>query len=74
MTRQQWIDETAKTEDKDTAFLMRLAEKRVQAEEKTAKKRAKRFEMTTKSIILYVMCINKRLLTIIIMSTFVYIG
>ncbi len=42
MTRQQWIDETAKAEDKDTAFMMRLAGKRFEAEEKTAKKRAKR--------------------------------
>ena len=46
MTRQQWIDETAKADDKDTAFLMRLAEKKVEAEEKTAKKRAKRYEET----------------------------
>ena len=42
MSRQQWIEETAKAEDKDTEFLMRLAEKKVEAEEKTAKKRAKR--------------------------------
>lgn len=44
MTRQQWIDETAKTEDKDTEFLMRLADKKFEAEEKTAKKRAKRYK------------------------------
>lgn len=43
MSRQQWIDETAKAEDKDTAFLMRLADKKIEAEEKTAKKRAKRY-------------------------------
>ena len=54
MTRQQWIDETAKTEDEDTAFLMRLAEKKVEAEEKTAKKRAKRFEKNTPSHIIII--------------------
>lgn len=42
MTRQQWIQEKAETEDKDTEFQQRLAEKKAAAEEKTAKKRAKR--------------------------------
>ena len=42
MMRQQWINETAETEDNDVKFMLRLAEKKLEAEEKTAKKRAKR--------------------------------
>ena len=41
--RQDWIKETAEKEDKDAEFQMRLAEKRAAAEQKTAKKRAKRY-------------------------------
>lgn len=41
--RQDWIRETAEKEDKDAEFQMRLTEKRTAAEQKTAKKRAKRY-------------------------------
>lgn len=43
MIRQQWISETAEKEDKDSEFQQRLAEKKAAMEEKTAKKRAKRW-------------------------------
>ena len=40
--RQQWISETAEREDKEVEFQEKLASNRKAAEEKTAKKRAKR--------------------------------
>ena len=40
--RQQWISETAQRDDKDVEFQEKLASNWKAAEEKTAKKRAKR--------------------------------
>ena len=54
MIRQEWIKETAEKEDKDTEFQMRLAEKRATEEQKTAKKRAKRY--TIQWIITHSLC------------------
>ena len=46
-TRQQWIEENATKEDKDLQFLMTLAARKTADEERTAKKRAKRFKYPT---------------------------
>ena len=42
VTRQQWIQENAISEDKDLEFQLNLAAKKNAADERTAKKRAKR--------------------------------
>ena len=42
LTRQQWIQENAVSEDKDLEFQLNLAAKKNAADERTAKKRAKR--------------------------------
>ena len=42
MIRQDYIEKTATAEEKDLEFLQRMAERRMEDEERTAKKRAKR--------------------------------
>ena len=42
--RQQWISETAERDDKELEFQQKLASNMIEAEERTAKKRAKRYE------------------------------
>lgn len=51
MTRQEWINSTAKKEDKNEEFVQKLAQLKAEAEEKTAKKRAKRYTHVRESTV-----------------------
>lgn len=55
MSRQKWIDDNSIRDDKDLEFYQSLAEKKIAAEERTAKKRAKRcvFQSLSLAIRLY---------------------